>query len=86
MLAGEAAAEAAAAANANAAVEAAAAANAAVAAVATATATATATDKSDNRKHTKRYRNTMAKTGTGVLDAGELKRLEMQERQRFQSS
>jgi hypothetical protein len=79
MSAGEAAAEAAAAANANAAVEAAAAANAAVAAVATAT--ATATDKSDNRKHTKRYRNTMAKTGTGVLDAGELKRLEMQERQ-----
>jgi hypothetical protein len=65
MLAGEAAAEAAAAAN------------AAVAAVAT----ATATDKSDNRKHTKRSRNTMAKTGTGVLDAGELKRLEMQERQ-----
>jgi hypothetical protein len=73
MLAGEAAVEAAAAANA--AVEAAAAANAAVAAV------ATATDKNDNRKHTKRSRNTMAKTGTGVLDAGELKQLEMQERQ-----
>jgi hypothetical protein len=37
-----------------------------------AAAAATATEKSDNRKHTKRSRNTMAKTGTGVLNAGEL--------------
>ena len=38
-------------------------------------AAATETKKSDNRKHTKMSRNTMAKTGTGVLD------VLMQERQ-----
>ena len=31
-------------------------------------AAATETEKSDNRQHTKMSRNTMAKTGTGVLD------------------